>query len=122
MFQGIQAIFYFVPDVCIAAKWYSEFLELPIEYFDSNGEIEAALIKVGSVEIFFHPVDEKMSAGNAGQVAYWKVANFHRALELAQNHGAKIYRGPLAIEENQAICQMWDPFGNLFGMQGRLSL
>ncbi|MDF5719926.1 MAG: hypothetical protein PUP91_05450 [Rhizonema sp. PD37] len=59
-----------------------------------------------------------MSPGNAGQVAYWRVDNFEQALQHVQKHGARLYRGPVTIEGKQEICQMWDPFGNLFGMQG----
>jgi predicted enzyme related to lactoylglutathione lyase len=118
MFKGVQSVFFFVGDVVAAAQWYSQLLELPVTYFNSNGEIQGALINVGSVEMFFHVEDEKMSSGNAGQVAYWSVDNFYQAVEQAQKHGAKLYRGSLVIEGNQAICQMWNPFGNLFGMQG----
>lgn len=58
-------------DVVEAANWYSNLLNLPIEYFSSDGEIQAAIIQIGEVEMLFHPADAKMSPGNAGQVAYW---------------------------------------------------
>ncbi|MGH8001021.1 MAG: VOC family protein [Brasilonema sp.] len=119
MFKGIQAIFFFVDDV-VAASWYSEFLNALVKYFHRDGEIRGALIEVSSIDLFFHVADEKMRPGNAGQVAYWRVDNFYQAVDNAQKHGAKLYRGPLTIEEKQAICQMWDPFGNLFGMQGSI--
>ena len=32
--------------------------------------------------------------------------------------GATLYRGPLAIESGQGVCQFADPFGNLFGLVG----
>ncbi|MBC1225083.1 hypothetical protein GNF10_21040 [Nostoc sp. UCD121] len=119
MFKGVQAIFFFVDDVVAAAQWYGELLNIPMNYFYIENEIRGALIHVGGVEMFFHLADEKMRPGNAGQVAYWRVDNFEQALDYAQKHGARLYRGPLAIEGQQAICQMWDPFGNLFGMQGK---
>ncbi|KAF3887974.1 MULTISPECIES: VOC family protein [Nostocales] len=118
MFKGIRAVFFFVDDVVVAANWYSQLLNLPIKYFYINNEVRGALINVIDVEMFFHQADEKMRPGNAGQIAYWSVDSFYQAMELAQKHGAKLYRGPLTIENNQAICQMWDPFGNLFGLQG----
>lgn len=121
MFKGVRSVFFFVDNVAAAAQWYSELLELRASYFYSDGQITGALIHVGSVEMFFHLVDEKMSSGNAGQVAYWSVDDFYQALSRAQKHGAQLYRGPLVIEENQAICQMFDPFGNLFGMQGKVN-
>ncbi|WP_392530085.1 VOC family protein [Nostoc sp. C117] len=119
MFKGVQAIFFFVDDVVAAAQWYGELLNIPMNYFYVENEIRGALIDVGGVEMFFHLADEKMRPGNAGQVAYWRVDNFEQALDYVQKHGARLYRGPLVIEGQQAICQMWDPFGNLFGMQGK---
>lgn len=119
MFRGIQAVFYFVPDVKAAAEWYSQLLDQPVKhYFESEGKIRGALIQVGEVELFLHLADDKMQPGRAGQVAYWRVDEIEDAIERAQQYGARLYRGPIRIENNQAICQMWDQFGNLFGMQG----
>lgn len=120
MFDGVQSVFFFVFDVVEAANWYSKLLNLPVKYFNSDGKIKAAIIQVGRVETFFHPADAKMSPGSAGQVAYWRVNDFAKALDKANQHGATLYRGPLVIEDNRAICQMRDPFNNLFGMQGSL--
>ncbi|MEH2111364.1 VOC family protein [Nostoc sp.] len=122
MFKGVKAVFFFVNDVVASAQWYGELLNIPINYFYVENEIRGASIDVGGVEMFFHVADEKMHPGNAGQVAYWRVDNFDQALDYAQKHGARLYRGPLIIERQQAICQMWDPFGNLFGMQGFTSV
>ncbi|MBD2181049.1 glyoxalase [Planktothrix sp. FACHB-1355] len=122
MFKGIQAVFYFVSDVVAAAKWYSELLAIPVtNYFESDGKIRGASIQIGDVEMFLHLADAKMQPGHTGQVAYWRVDHINHAIEQAQQHGARLYRGPLQIENNQAICQMWDIFGNLFGMQGNYS-
>ena len=41
----------------------------------------------------------------------------HRAALLAA--GAVAHRGPLDIEDGQAICQLVDPYGNIFGLQGK---
>lgn len=122
MFRGIQAVFYFVSDTKAAAEWYSQLLDQPIKhYFESEGKIRGALIQVGDVELFFHLADEKMQPGHAGQVACWQIDGIKDAIDRAQQYGAIMYRGPLQIEDNQAICQMWDKFGNLFGMQGTIS-
>ncbi|MFS0519816.1 hypothetical protein ACEYW6_34670, partial [Nostoc sp. UIC 10607] len=66
MFKGVQAIFFFVNDVVAAAQWYSELLNIPMNYFYVENEIRRALIDVGGVEMFFHLADEKMRPGNAG--------------------------------------------------------
>ena len=69
MFDGVQSVFFFVFDVVEAANWYSKLLNLPVKYFNSDGEIKAAIIQVGRVEMFFHPADAKMSPGSEGGTA-----------------------------------------------------
>lgn len=67
MFRGIQAIFYFVPDVVAAAKWYSNLIDQPVaSYFELKGEIRGALIQIGGIDMFFHMADTKMQPGHAG--------------------------------------------------------
>jgi predicted enzyme related to lactoylglutathione lyase len=113
--QALDHVFMFVPDVRRAAEWYSTVLELPASF---PGE-DFASIAVGSARLCFHLADAKVPAGRAGQVAYWRVASLNEAMDRFRSAGAVIYRGPLAIESGQGICQFADPFGNLFGLVGR---
>jgi hypothetical protein len=53
-----------------------------------------------------------------GKVAYWRVLSLQEAIDRFKEAGAELYRGPLAIESGQGICQFADPFGNLFGLVG----
>jgi predicted enzyme related to lactoylglutathione lyase len=73
---------------------------------------------VGGMEVCFHPADRKVSSGHAGSVVYWETANLQQAKSHAEKLGAKLYRGPLEVEEGRFICQMEDPFDNLFGSIG----
>ena len=104
----------FVPSVRAAAEWYSSVLQSPASFTDEN----FAAISVGSARLCFHRADAKVSAGRGGQVAYWRVASLDDASSDFQRAGASLYRGPLAIESGQGICQFADPFGNLFGLIG----
>ena len=97
-----------------AAAWYAGVLELPAVFVDEN----LASIAVGPAQLCFHPADGKVPAGRAGQVAYWRVDSLPEAIDRFRQAGAQLYRGPLVIESAQGICQLADPFGNLFGLVG----
>jgi predicted enzyme related to lactoylglutathione lyase len=104
----------FVPSVRDAAEWYSAVLQLPAAFIDER----FATIAVGSAQLCFHLADAKVPSGRSGQVAYWRVESLADAAARFQAAGAELYRGPLAIEGGLGICQMADPFGNLFGLVG----
>ncbi|TOL44982.1 glyoxalase/bleomycin resistance/dioxygenase family protein, partial [Vibrio parahaemolyticus] len=36
-----------------------------------------------------------------------------------QKLGARLYRGPMEIEDGLSMCQVEDPFGNLIGLRGK---
>jgi predicted enzyme related to lactoylglutathione lyase len=114
MIRALDHVLMFVPSVRPAAEWYSGALKSPVSFFDEN----FATIVVGSAQLCFHPADAKMPSGRAGQVAYWCVDSLPAAIEHFKAAGATLYRGPLAIESQQGICQFADPFGNLFGLVG----
>jgi uncharacterized protein len=115
MFKGVVEIMYFVPNRREAANWYAHLLGTTITYLDIR---DYFFIRVGLQEIWFHEADNKMPAGAAGQVAYWQVEIFDTALEKAKHLGAELYRGPLKRIDGQYMCQVRDPFGNLFGLIG----
>ena len=114
MFGALDHVLMFVPSVRLAAEWYATALRLPVSFFDEN----FAAIAVGPVQLCFHTADAKVPAGRAGQVVYWRVPSLRAAVAHFQSAGAALYRGPLAIEADQGICQFADPFGNLFGLVG----
>lgn len=66
----------------------------------------------------FVPADAKLAMGAAGTVVYWPVADFDAQRAHAESLGARLYRGPLAIEDGRRMAQFTDPFGNLFGLRG----
>jgi predicted enzyme related to lactoylglutathione lyase len=111
---ALDHVLMFVPSVREAAEWYSAVLQLPASFDDEN----FAAISVGSAQLCFHLADAKVPAGRAGQVAYWRVSSLIDASAKFKLAGASLYRGPLAIDSGQGICQFADPFGNVFGLIG----
>lgn len=75
-------------------------------------------LQIGELRIEFVPSDAKVSSGPAGTVVYWEVEDFERSLRELQAIGARLYRGPMAIENGQFMCQVQDPWGNCIGVRG----
>jgi predicted enzyme related to lactoylglutathione lyase len=115
MFQGVVEVMYFVPDRQAAANWYAQLLDLPITCLD---EPEHYFIRSGAQDIWFSIADSKVPSGAAGHVAYWRVQDFAAATARSEEMGALLYRGPLDRGDGEFMCQMKDPFGNLFGLVG----
>lgn len=59
-----------------------------------------------------------MGSGPFGSVVYWAVDDFNAALAHVEKLGATLYRGPLAIQDGLAMCQVRDPWGNCIGLRG----
>ncbi len=103
-----------VSDVKKASDWYSRLLSINPVYLLEDFPV----LRIGDTEICFHKADSKVSSGKSGSVAYWRVTDFREAVTRAEAMGGAIHRGPLPIENGDTICQVADPFGNLFGLVG----
>ncbi len=102
---------FFVPRVQDAKAWYQDVLgEEPA--FDSPGYCSFHL---AGASVGIHPSDEKTAAGVAGQVAYWRVSDIHKVMAHFETHGCRLFRGPIYGIDGVWVCQMMDPFGNLWG-------
>ena len=114
MFESVHSVMFFVLDVPAASAWYSRLLDCPPTYPVPDFPV----LRNGSFEICFHLADSKVSSGRAGAVTYFRVKDFSSSVARAEAQGGLVYRGPLVIETGETICQIADPFGNLFGMLG----
>lgn len=112
----IAAVLVHVPEVEAALAWYQrtfpDAVRRRIEDFDFD------YLAVGDVHLEIVPADDKVAAGAAGSVVYWRVAQFEDALAHMQSIGATLYRGPMDIEQGQRMCQLRDPWGNCIGLRG----
>lgn len=106
-----------VPDVKLGLDWYQKAFPMAIPVFLK--EFNFTLLKVGDFTLELVHADEKVSAGKSGTVLYWSVEDLAVVLEHFVSVGAKLYRGPMQIENGLAMCQVEDPFGNLIGLRGR---
>jgi predicted enzyme related to lactoylglutathione lyase len=64
-----------------------------------------------------HEADELNQPGPSGTVPYWTVSDVDATVAEWGRHGASAHRGPRTIMTGERLCQMLDPFGNLFGLR-----
>jgi predicted enzyme related to lactoylglutathione lyase len=104
---------FFVEDIKPSRDWYSEFLCCePAEDFPNFSSFA-----IGNSFLNLHLADRKSPLTTGGQVAYWSTDNFDGDIERAVHMGAVVWRGPLEFEPGRRICQIKDPFGNVFGLE-----
>jgi RimJ/RimL family protein N-acetyltransferase/predicted enzyme related to lactoylglutathione lyase len=96
-------------------NWYSNVLGIS-PWLDTPDYVE---FRVGQGGLAMSLSDEKSPYSTGGQVAYWRVQDIKRAISFFTAHGATTFRGPLNIENDEAICQISDPFGNIVGLIGK---
>lgn len=115
-FHPIATVLVHVSDVKAGIAWYQ--LAFPAAVLTYIEEFNFDFLDIGGIQLEIVPSDEKVSSGACGSVVYWQVSDFGIALLHMQNIGAKLYRGPMEIENGQTICQVQDPWGNCIGLRG----
>lgn len=106
-----------VPDWKAEFEWYQSAFTDAIEVAPLSDEFGMLEYKGVTIEIV--PGDEKIASGPFGSVVYWTVENFDVSLEHFLSIGARLYRGPIDIENQTKMCQVLDPWGNCLGLRGR---
>ena len=116
MRHPIAAVMVHVGDVTAALDWYGRAFPAAERIDVASPAFECLTLEGVRIEIV--PADAKVAAGASGSVVYWRVASLDDALAHFQDLGATLYRGPMAIEADQAMCQVRDPWGNCIGLRG----
>lgn len=112
-FAGVGNVFYFVDDLDAAVEWYSERLQRqPVV---RGGALAA--FDLDGTRLTLHEKDEFNSPGPSGTSPYWTVADVDAFVEDWTAHGAVAHRGPKTVFTGERLCQLLDPFGNLFSVR-----
>lgn len=109
------ALLIHVADWRAGFQWYRQ--AFPMAEVIDLPEHDFSALRVGGITLEIVQADHKVSSGPSGTVLYWQTDNLEEAVVKLTALGAKLYRGPLDIEDNQVICQLMDPFGNLIGLR-----
>ena len=110
--EGVGEVLFFFRNIKEGKKWISALLDEDPD-FDSEGYCS---FRLGNTTIGLHPSDSKSGQGSSGQVAYWKVPDLRKAIDHFIRNGCHIYRGPIIGADGAKVCQMKDPFDNLWGL------
>ncbi len=109
---NVEEVLFFVNNVQQAKKWYIDLLGEP-PYFDDENY---CAFHLGTATVGLHPSDGKNASGTGGQVVYWRVTDIKKRIKHFESHGCRIYRGPTFGIDKVWICQLIDPFGNVWGL------
>jgi predicted enzyme related to lactoylglutathione lyase len=101
------------PETC--GRWWAEHLAGGIE-LQVVGDF--CCFDVGGVEIGFHPADTDRNPRGGSPVVYWTAMDVHAQRQAFLDAGCTPHRGPNDVEPGRRICQLVDPFGNVFGLDG----
>jgi predicted enzyme related to lactoylglutathione lyase len=106
-------VFYFVADLAAATAWYSA--RLGVEPVMRASQL--VMFDLPGTRLTLHQADEFNQPGPSGTVPYWTVTDVDAIVAQWSEHGASPHRGPKTIMTGERLCQMLDPFGNLFGLR-----
>ena len=106
-------VFLFVDDLDAAVAWYAA--RLRREPVVRGGALVA--FDIDAVRLTLHQTDELNTPGPSGTVPYWTVADVDAVVEDWVANGAVAHRGPKTVFTGERLCQLLDPFGNLFGVR-----
>jgi predicted enzyme related to lactoylglutathione lyase len=106
-------VFYFVDRLDDAVEWYSARLgRRPVL---RGGALVA--FDIDGVRLTLHESDEYNAPGPAGVSVYWTVPDVDELVTDWTAHGAVPHRGPKTVFTGERLCQLLDPFGNLFSVR-----
>lgn len=112
---SLDFIMVFTRDVTASKNWYRDVLDIePIIDEENFAEFKIS----DTAKLCLHSSDAKSPISTGGSVGYWRVKELDAVIEHLKSYGARIYRGPLDIENNERICQIIDPMGNVIGFVG----
>ena len=112
----IRAVMFFAADPSACCHWWAEHLgNAATTHLEAGG---FCWFEASGVEIGFHPADEERNPTGGSPVVYWVTDNVDTRRHELLHAGCSPYRGPLNIEPGRRICQLIDPFGNIFGLDG----
>lgn len=114
----LRTVLLFVENMEKSTNWYSMFFGSdPVEKLENF----ASFLLEDTVYFNLHVADEKSPFSTGGCVPYFFVDDFWKHQDRAIKLGAQMWRGPLDVRENNTrICQLKDPYGNVFGIESPL--
>jgi len=113
----LRGVMIFARDPETSCRWYAEHV-LRLESTAVHVDSGFWFVEVNGVETGFHPADGERNPFGTSVVAYFATDGVSTHREALLDAGAAHHRGPLTIGGGRSICQLVDPFGGVFGLDG----
>lgn len=111
--QALLAVYYQVPDVALAAEWYSRlFGTAPL-----SATPEAAIFDMGGDELVHVRGDADLCG--PGTTVFWGVENLPDACRRVERLGITLVEAPRQRDARTWTACIADPFGNVVGLMER---
>ncbi|GAA1927733.1 VOC family protein [Streptantibioticus ferralitis] len=117
MFTAVRTVMVFADDPEKCARWWASVLDTEVRLEVDDGRVYAWL-DVSGIELGFHPADETRNPRGGSPVVYWAVDHVDAVRTRLLDAGCTHHRGPIEAEPGRKICQLTDPFGTIFGIDG----
>lgn len=114
----IRTVMVFVPDPERAARWWAGFIDTEVNIEVNDDSQVYAWFEVAGVEYGWHPAEDERNPRGGSPVIYWNVGDLAAARERLVAAGCTAHRDPLRVDADRKICQLVDPFGTIFGIDG----
>jgi predicted enzyme related to lactoylglutathione lyase len=114
----VRAVMLFADDTHAVAEWWAAAFGAVGVTVTEDPQGDYVEFEVDGLEIGVHPADPERNPVGGSPVVYWSVASVESVRERLLRAGATPHRGPLAISESRSVCQLRDPYGNVFGLDG----
>ncbi|MEU1375316.1 VOC family protein [Streptomyces triculaminicus] len=108
----------FVNEPEASARWWSAVFNEAEVKLDVDGSNVYAWFDVEGVEFGFHQASPKNNPHGGSTVPYWTVDDLDTERKRLLDAGCTHHRGPLSVDAGRRICQLVDPFGTVFGLDG----
>ena len=114
--MSIRAVMIFADDTAKQCRWWAENIGHQAEPHAEEGGFW--WFELDGVEVGFHPAAPTKNPVGGSPVVYWSVDDLDARRDELLRAGCKPHRGPLEVDAARKICQLVDPFGNIFGLDG----
>ncbi|QCI67888.1 VOC family protein [Phreatobacter stygius] len=116
MLRAIRTVMVFIDDPEASASWWAARFETEVQR-DVDGPNLYAWLDLDGMELGFHPASPRNPHGGS-TVPYWAVDDLAAERQRFLDAGCSHHRGPLDVAAGRRVCQLVDPFGMIFGLDG----
>lgn len=111
----LRTVMFFVDDPRAVATWWSTQLAGGESLV---GDGDYWYFSLDDVEFGFHFSDLEANPVGASPVLFLRVDDLEASRDRLVRAGCTVHRAPLNVNDSRRTCQMVDPFGNTFGLDG----